>query len=327
MRQSATDKGGSLFKRWSTFALINSVLLLFISCCVYAQDSSLTIKKQVVTLKEVVVRNNLNVAAFIERIKNDTTFYKAFRNLKVLGYTSLNDIRMLNKKGNVIASLYSRTRQHVKNGCRFTEVMEEKTTGDIYDRKHHFNYYTAGMYAGLFFAPDTICGETNIVKDAAFSTEGKSGLAKHKEQLKMLFFNPGKKIPGIPFIGNKIALFDDDVAPRYDFTIDMDAFKGEMCYVFTCKPRADLSPDEKDKIVVNNMTTWFKIDTWEIVARNYDLSYNAGVYDFNVRMEVEMTKFGDYLVPKVLRYDGNWDVVFKKRERCVFTATLFDFEK
>ena len=33
----------------------------------------------------------------------------------------------------------------------------------------------------------------------------------------MLFFNPGKKIPGIPFIGNKIALFDDEVAKRYDF--------------------------------------------------------------------------------------------------------------
>jgi hypothetical protein len=26
-----------------------------------------------------------------------------------------------------------------------------------------------------------------------------------------------------------------------------------------------------------------------------------------------------------LRYTGNWDVVFKKRESGVFTATLFDF--
>ena len=141
----------------------------------------------------------------------------------------------------------------------------------------------------------------------------------------MLFFNPGKKIPGIPFIGNKIALFDEEVADRYDFMIDMEAFKGEMCYVFTCKPRADLPGNEKDKIVVNEMTTWFSIDTWEIVARNYDLSYNAGVYDFNVHMEVEMTKFGKYLVPKLMRYNGNWDVVLKKRERGVFTATLFDF--
>lgn len=306
--------------------LVLGSLLCCIACILHAQDTLVTVEKKVITLKEVVVRNNLNVAAFIRRVQNDTTFYKAFRNLKVLGYTSLNDIRIFDKKARLRASLYSRTRQHVQHGCRYTEVLEEKTTGDMYNRKHQFNYYTVNMYAGLFFAPDTICGETNIVKDAAFSLQGKSGLEKHREQLKMLFFNPGKKIPGIPFIGNKIALFEEEVAERYDFTIDMDVFKGEMCYIFSCKPRADLPASRKDKIVVNEMTTWFRIDTWEIVARNYSLSYAAGIYDFDVRMEVEMTKVGAYLVPKLLRYDGNWDVVFKKRERCIFTATLFDFE-
>jgi hypothetical protein len=288
-----------------------SVGLLIAPFFLNAQDSSVTVDKKVVTLKEVVVRNNLNVPAFIDRIKNDTTFYKAFRNLKVLGYTSLNDIRMMDKKGNLIASLNSRTKQHVHNHCRHTQILEEKTTGDMYDRQHKLNYYTAELYAGLFWAMDTICGENNIVKGNEFSLEGKSGLAKHKEQLKMLFFNPGKKIPGIPFIGNKIALFDEDISDRYDFTIDMDAFKGEMCYIFTLTPRADLSESEKSKIVVNKMVTWFNINTWEIVARTYSLSYNAGVYDFDVSMEVEMTKFGDLLVPKTLRYKGNWDVVFK----------------
>jgi hypothetical protein len=308
-------------------ALATGAWLLGVHLFAHAQDSSVSVQKKSITLKEVVVRSNLNVPAFIERVKNDTTFYKAFRNLKVLGYTSLNDIRMMDKKGKQTASLNSRTRQHVKNGCRFTEILEEKTQGDMYDKKHHLNYYTANMYAGLFFAPDTICGETNIVGNTAFSTKGKSGMDKHKEQLKMLFFNPGKKIPGIPFIGNKVAVFDEDVASRYDFTIDMDAFKGDMCYIFSIRPRTDLTSAEKDMIVINEMVTWFRIDTWEIVARNYDLSYKAGVYDFDVHIEVEMTKFNDYLVPKLMRYNGNWDVVFKRRERAIFTATLFDFTK
>jgi len=26
-----------------------------------------------------------------------------------------------------------------------------------------------------------------------------------------------------------------------------------------------------------------------------------------------------------MRYNGNWDVIFKKRENGIFTATLFDF--
>jgi hypothetical protein len=288
-------------------------------------DSNVTVNRKVITLKEVVVRSNLNVPAFIDRVRDDTTFYKAFRNLKILGYTSLNDIRMMTKKGVVKATLNSKTKQVVKNGCRWMEVLEEKHTGDIYDKKRQLNYYTAELYAGLFFALDTICGETNIVKGTEFDTRGKSGMAKHKEQLKMLFFNPGKRIPGLPFIGNKIALFDEDVADLYDFLIDMESFKGELCYLFKIVPRDNLTGRQRDKVVINEMTTWFNIENWEIVARNYDLSYKAGVYDFDVQMEVEMTKFQDLLVPKVLRYNGSWDVVTKKREQGAFTATLFDF--
>ena len=290
-------------------------------------DSSVTVNKKVITLKEVVVRSNLNVPAFIDRVKEDTTFYKAFRNLKVLGYTALNDIRMMNKKGKLIATLNSKTKQVVNNNCRWMEILDEKSTGDIYDKKHNLNYYTAEMYAGLFFALDTICGETNIVKGTAFDTKGKSGMAKHKEQLKMLFFNPGKKIPGLPFIGNKIALFEEGIADLYDFVIDMESFKGDICYVFRIIPRTNLTGGEQDKVVINEMTTWFNTNNWEIVARNYDLSYKAGVYDFDVHMEVEMTKFEDLLVPKVLLYNGTWDVVLKKRERGTFTATLFDFNR
>jgi hypothetical protein len=292
-----------------------------------AQDTSVNFENKAVILKEVVVRSNLNVPAFIKRVKDDTTFHKAFQNLKVLGYTSLNDIRMLDKKDVPKATLSSKSRQEVAKGCRWMKVLEEKSTGDIYDKNHHFNYYTAQLYSSIFFAYDTVCGETNIVAGTTFSTQGKSGISKHKEQLKMLFFNPGKRIPGLPFIGNKIALFDEDVSARYDFIIDMQEFKGKMCYVFKMVPLKDLTASQKDQIVINEMTTWFDSQTWEITGRNYDLSYNAGVYDFDVHIEVEMTKFGEYLVPKVMRYNGNWDVIFKKREKGIFTATLFDFTK
>jgi len=291
------------------------------------KDSSVTVNKKAVMLKEVVVRSNLNVPAFIDRVKEDTTFYKAFRNLKILGYTALNDIRMLDKKGGVKATLNSRTQQITRHGCRWMKVLEEATTGDMYDKQHNFNYYTANLYAGLFFAKDTICGENNIVKGSEFNIRDKSGMEKHKEQLKMLFFNPGKKIPGIPFIGNKIAVFDEEVSKLYDYIIDMNTFNGEMCYIFRLTPRADLTGGEKDKIVINEMTTWFNVDNWDIVARNYDISYNAGVYNFDVNMEVEMTRFEDLLVPKVLRYNGSWGVVLKGKEKGLFTATLFDFKR
>ena len=74
------------------------------------------------------------------------------------------------------------------------------------------------------------------------------------------------------------------------------------------------------------MTTWFNDSTFDIVARNYSLSYDAGVYDFKVGMEVLMTNYKGLTVPSLIRYNGNWKAIFKKRERGVFTATLSDFE-
>jgi len=289
--------------------------------------SDITALKNMVTMTEVVIRSDLNVESFLLRVKNDTTFYKAFKNLRILGFTSLNDIRMLNKKGKTKASLQSKTRQNRSGDCRTMEVLEEKSTGDFYDRRGNFNYYTAQLYAGLFFTNGQVCGETNIVSGVERDVKNKSGLEKHKEQLKMLFFNPGKKIPGIPFIGDKIDIFDPDVAKLYDLSIDLDDVNGNSCYVFRIVSKPDLKPAQRNKIVFDNIITWFDAKTMEIVARNYDLSYNTPVYDFDVHMEVKMKRFGELLVPELLVYNGEWKVALKKRERGIFTATLFDFKE
>lgn len=291
-----------------------------------AQSDTVVVDKKVITLSEVVIRNNIDIPSFIKRVQNDTTFYKAFKNLRVLQFTSLNDIRMFDKKSNTKASLNSRTTQWTGDGCRYTQIEEEETTGDIYDKKGQYNYYTLELYASLFFAKDTVCGETNIVGDAALSAKGKSGMQKHREQLKMLFFNPGKPIGGLPLMGNKTAIFDEDMAEQYMYSLDLAERFGELCYVFSVTAKDKEAGGNKNKVVIDEMVTWFSMKRFEVLARNYSLSYKAGVYDFDVAMEVEMTRFGEYLVPKVLRYNGDWDIMFRKRERGIFTATLFDFK-
>lgn len=202
------------------------------------------------------------------------------------------------------------------------QVVEERSTGDMYDGSHEFNYYTAKLYASLFFTKDSVCGEDNIVTGHVISTEGKSGLEKHGEQLKMLFFNPGRRINGLPFMSNKTAIFDDDMADKYNTSIDMDFYQGTYCYIFKQK----VKPGSEDDVVVDEMTTWFNDSTYEVVARNYSLSYDATVYDFKVSMEVQMTRYNGLTVPSLIRYNGNWKAIFKKRERGIFTATLFDFK-
>ncbi len=300
---------------------------LFSAVAIQAQDDSLQNEQlaKMVTLSEVIVRNDINIPSFIDRVKKDTSFYKAFKNLRVVGFTSLNDIRIVDKKNRLQAGMQSRTKQLRKNGCRSMEILEETVQGDFYTKNKSYNYYTAGLYAGLFFTQGKICGEDNIVAGTSFTTKGKRGMEKNKEQLKMLFFNPGKKIPGIPLMGNKMDIFDPETAAYYDFLIDEVEWEGTPCFLFSVTAKENLSKGERGKIVIDNMVTWFDRKTMEVLARNYKLSYNAGVYDFDVQMEVRMTKFGDHLVPKTLRYTGNWDVVFKKRERGFFTATLFDF--
>lgn len=302
--------------------------VLFFVCAVSTagaqqkQDSVFAAGKTVITLSEVVLNNRLNIPAFITHVKNDTSFYKAFRNLHILQFSSINDIRMNNSDGEVKASLHSKTKQLRSSNCRSMQVLEEQVTGNFYDELRNYNYYTAQMYASLFFTKDSVCGEDNIVTGRDFSTEGKSGMEKHKEQLKKLFFNPGKKISGIPFISSKTAIFEEDMADKYDMNIDMDIFNGQNCFIF----KQTVKPENKSDVVIDAMTTWFDDKNFEVLGRNYSLSYDAGVYDFKVQMEVVLTKFGEYLVPTVLRYTGNWKAIFKPRERGVFTATLFDFK-
>lgn len=300
------------------------IILLLLQHTATAQDTSVVFEGRQYILPEVTVFASGDYIKFLHRIKNDTSFYKAFRNLRILNYTSYNDINMLDKKGATKASLHSKTKQVRTNGCRQTQILEENTTGDFYEKDGSYNYFTAELYASLFFAKQPVCGENNIIAGTEINAANKSGLAKHKEQLKMLLFNPGKKIQGIPFMGDKVNIFDADAAQLYNFRIENNEYAGKPALVFTVVPKPDA---DKDDIVIDSMTTWFDATTYDILTRNYTLSYSAGVYNFDVNIEVEMQKFEDLIVPKVMRYSGDWSVVFKKKERAVFTATLFDFKK
>lgn len=277
-----------------------------------------------VTLTPVVIRSGMNVPGFIARVENDTSFYKAFKNLRVLNYSSLNDVRMFDRKNRVESSLSSKTNQWASHSCRVTNLVDEKTTGKYYNAVGNCNYYTGELYASLFFSKDTVCGESNVIKDIRLSINGKKGLAKNKEQLKMLFFNPGKDIPGIPLMGSKVKVFDPAHSELYDFTIDIQEYNGKTAYVFLLKAKDNLSFFKKDDIVIDEMITWFDYSNFDVLARDYKMSYNAGVYRFNVSMKVEIGKFEKYLYPKVIRYDGNWSVIMKGKERGLFTSTIYN---
>ena len=174
----------------------------------------------------IATRHGFDINAFIKRVEEDTTFHKAFKSMRVVSYSAVNNIQVYDKNGKVEASLYSKTKQFADKGCRSMKVLEEKTTGDFYTRKHDYNYYTAGLYAYLFFTKGTVCHQTDVV--AHSMDERESGqMGKSKYELEQLIFNPGSKISGIFQHRAKGAILKPvlhDVEPAATAVIESSAF-------------------------------------------------------------------------------------------------------
>ena len=128
-----------------------ALFFLFIASFSYSQDTTVFIEQKPYTLPEVFVRNGNDYSDILRRIQQDTTFYKAFRTLHIVGFSSYNNINMLDKNGSVEASYNSKTIQQINDGCRTMTEEDKKSTGDFYDANSNYNYMTAQMYASLFF--------------------------------------------------------------------------------------------------------------------------------------------------------------------------------
>lgn len=298
--------------------LFQACLLIALCGRVSAQDTS--IFAYPLQMDDVVVkatRSGWDIAGFIRRVRTDTTFYKAFRALHLVNYNATNDIRIYNKRDEIQASLYSKTRQITKSGCRTMYTVEEHTKGDFYTRKGNYKYYTAELYAYLFFTKGTVCNEHDIVA-GALDDRGSGTIEKSKYQLKQLIFNPGGKIRGIPFIGDKASIFEPEIARLYQFKLQSVVYAGEDCWLFQAIPKPEYATD----VVYNELSTWFRKSDYSILARNYSLSYKAGLYDFDVRMNVRLQSVNGRLLPSGIDYDGNWHVFTKSRERARFKASF-----
>lgn len=317
-----------LFKMQPMNKFVFSVLILVCSLfCFFQKTNAQTVDTgfsfEGVTLDEFVVlaqKDGFDVAGFIKLIKEDTTFYKAFKLMRLQTFNADNSITCFNKNGEKVASLNSETKQNFNEGCRTMRVLEETTTGDFYDKKKNYNYFTAEMYAALFFTNGKVCNETEIVEGSLTSNlSGLSRIEKSKLQLKQLLFNPGVRIPGLPFIGNKVGIFEEDVAKMYDFSISMEQKNGIEAYKFSAIPKSEY----RNKVVINKFVTWARISDLSIIARDYSLSYNALGYDFDVSMYVTLAQVGKRLLPTFISYRGNWKVITKSRERVNFQAHFY----
>lgn len=280
---------------------------------------------QVIQLDSVTIQaeqNGFNVEDFIDLVIRDTTFYAAFHQLRSAGYTFVNHISILNRKGNETASYRSLAHQYYQEPCRYMTEERKEVRGDFFTKKGGYQYYTAKLYDRMFFTHDTVCKAGKSSWNAEDGNE--KGMEKHVNELKKLIFTPGKKA-NVPLIGNKTAIFEKDMLPYYDYRIGSDTLNGQAAYVFTVQTKSDYATSNTGKTVIKNLKTWFAKGSFQILKRTYTLEANTLLYHFKVNMDIDILKVKDKYFPQSITYDGVWKVAAKKAEQAKFNIRFSQF--
>ena len=298
-------------------------LILFFICCNHVSFSQNEVFKAI-ELDEITISaalEDFKIEDFVTRVKNDTSFYKAFLNLKYFPQKFNSSIVVYNKEDSEKASMTRKSKRMVENNMMWVEITEEKTNGKIKDKKGNFNYLTADMFDEVFFnvKKEKVSNNIGNVKQE-LSTESK--IERHKSQLKKMMFNPGQEIGNVPLIGNKMAIFDDAMVPFYDYKISSKMYDQVDCYVFTITAKPEFKNDET---VIKELISYFDKETMNVMGREYHLEHTTILFDFDIRMKIQNFIQEGQLLPKLIEYAGFWDVPFKKPEVVAFNIQCFEY--
>lgn len=267
-------------------------------------------------------KNGFDVDDFIQMVKDDETFIYAFHNLRFLNYESKNVFNYFNKKGESITTYDNLLEQVAEGNCRKSTILREDHQGKYFkSKKKIYRYYTSKMHHRLFYAPNGSCTDP----DPRIEPMNATKMEKYVSELKKLVFKPGEKAE-VPLVGKKTAIFSKSMSKYYDYKIKSEAWKENTeAYVFEVIVKPEFQKKKSDKTVIKYLKTYFDKSSFQVLGRNYQLAYNSALYDFDVEMVIELSKFENKYVPVFIQYDGFWDVPMMKRESCKFELTFFNF--
>lgn len=269
-------------------------------------------------LGDVVIHGRaegLDLEGFMQHVKTDTSFLHAFLNMRYWPHTVESGLILRNKGEKEKATLYRKGRL-LRNG-RQAELLVDSAAegGKLRARNGDMRYLTAELYDDLFWPKGTWHADNSI---AAYERGrgGKGRMERYKEELKQFMFNPGQEIASVPFIGDKLALFDPHMAPLYNFAIAQEHRNGRPCWQFSATAKDSLNGRraDEDATVIKRMRTWFDQSTMQVIAREYRIAHASLLLDFDISIQVDNTVVNGNLVPTYVRYDGDWDIPIHKRE-------------
>ncbi len=295
------------------------ITLIFSSAWGFAQDIPRFNPDTVWTINIdsaiTVQSTRLTAESFINEVINDTSFYKAFRNMKKYSFTAENNVYTYDKKNKVEGSIYRRI-FHNNNGPYKMQILEKRDKGKIYKNNGKYSLYTVEMFDYIFM--NAYNSDFSQSEDPGII---KGGNESYKDKLKTLIFSPGRPVKGIPLISNKTAIFTPNMRQYYDYTFFRGTYLDSIpVYIFKVKMKPGLSNWTKDGIMIKELVTTFDMRNFQILGRSVDMKYDNLAFDFDVKMNIELGYFGEdqTLLPTKVTYQGNWDIPLKKEERASF---------
>lgn len=260
-----------------------------------------------------------DIKSMIAQTVHDTTFYRAFQRLRRVNYRFSSELYFY--KPDWIPHTYMRSlrEQHIRDGMRTNEIIEEHIDRNLIDRKGEYRYYTARMYDRIFFTDHPVGVPVRWDDDVTDRKEASSRMEKYVQDLKLLLFAPGTEID-LPLMGHKTAIFSDAQMDKYDFSLSVDTttFAGPV-YQF----RITADPDQSEnETVIKELTTVFDQKTRQVLSRSYRLASKTLLYAFDVSMDIQVRLFPEGYVPTRISYKGWWDIPFKKPEWCRFVFEM-----
>lgn len=269
-----------------------------------------------ILLDEAVVvaqREGFDVAAFIARVRSDTTYQDAFLNLRRHPHRTEGELRVHGPRDRERAGFF-RIAHLVREGGMAAQVIDSvREEGRLRKADGDHRYLTLRMFQSLFF-PEGPRPVPVTVAEVHAARTGSSRFERYRADLKAFMFNPGEGVD-VPIVGDKLALFDPAIARHYAMSIWSGERNGHDCWVFS----ADVLPEvPRQTVVIRTMDTWFDKTTGQVIAREYRMTHAGMLMSFDITMVVDLAVQDGLLVPTHVRYDGDWDLPLQRRERVRF---------
>ncbi len=306
-----------------SIALRKLVALAALCACagpLRAQEDSLVGR---ILLDEAVVvaqRAGFDVAAFVQRVRGDTTFQHAFLNLRSHPHRTDGELRVHDPSDRTRAGFF-RTAHLERTGKRAVQVVDSAwESGRLRRGNGEHRYLTARLFEDLFFP----AGPRDVPRGVAGPSADRSGgsrFERYRSDLKRFMFDPGAGID-VPLVGDKLELFAPHMAVHYAMSIWSNVRNGHDCWVFS----VDVLPEApRNAVVVRTLDTWFDKSTGRVIAREYRMAHASLVLSFDISMVVDLAERDGLLVPTHIFYDGDWDLPLQRRERVRFYLRTTDW--